>query len=161
MLRSLGVVLVIVVALWFFGQASPSDVRTVRTVDQAGDVATWRSAVPSAPVPSAPQGWLPTVSQYVPSPTGLRLGWNTPDRRYVEFATSTGPSAAFVQATAGSGTAAGSLDVGGVPWQRYVDGDGSLSLVRALPGGVTVVVGTSRTNAPDSEVIALAATVRP
>lgn len=161
MLRSLGVVMVGVLALWFFGQASPSDKRTVRPVDQSQDVAALRGVLPGVPVPAAPAGWVPTVSQFLPQPTGLRLGWNTTSRRYVEYAVTTGPAGPFLDGTAGSTTPRGQVDVGGVAWQRYEDGDGSVSLVRALPGGVTVLVGSTRENAPEAEVRALAAAVRP
>ena len=160
MLRSLGLVMIGVVALWFFGQASPSDEKTVRRVDQGEDVAALHGVLPAVPLPTAPQGWVPTVSQFSPQPTGLRLGWNTASKRYVEYATTTGPQGPFLDSTAGSQTPRGDVDVDGVTWQRYEDGDGSVSLVRTLPGGVTVLVGSTRENAPEAEVRALAASVR-
>jgi hypothetical protein len=160
MLRSLGLVLIGVVALWFFGQPSPSDEKVVRTVDQREDISAWTGAVHRAPVPVAPAGWRPTVSQYLQAPVGLRLGWNTASGRYTEFAATTGPAAPFVQAQTGGGPAQGTTDAGGHTWERYVDRDGSVSLVRQLDGGITVVVGTSRENAPEGEVVQLAESVR-
>lgn len=157
MLRSLGLVLLIVAALWFFGR-SPSDEKPLRPVDQREDVAAWTSTVPGAPTVTAPAGWTATVAQFTPQPAGLRLGWNTSSRRYVEYAASTGPSAPFIDTVTGSGTQDGTVEVVGRTWQRWEDADGSLSLVRVV-GPVTVVVGTTRENAPESEVLELAARV--
>jgi hypothetical protein len=156
MLRSLGVVFAGVALLWFFGQASPSDEKTVRSVDQSEDRTAWTSSVPGARVPGALPGWTPTVSQYDRSPVGLRLGWVTADGRYAELAQSTGPAEPFISAQTGEGTPEGTVDVGGTPWQRYVDADGSVSLVRRLDGGITVVAGTTRENAPEGDVVQLA-----
>ena len=156
MLRSLGVVFAGVALLWFFGQASPGDEKTVRRVDQSEDRTAWTSSVPGARVPGPLPGWTPTVSQYDRSPVGLRLGWVTAAGRYAELAQSIGPSEPFVQAQTGAGTPQGTVDVAGTPWQRYVDGDGSVSLVRRLGGGITVVAGTTRENAPESDVVRLA-----
>lgn len=162
MLRSLGVVLLGAMALWFFGQAAPGDAKTVRVVSSRDDVAAWRSAVPAAPLPTAPAGWQQTVSQFTGQPAALRLGWLTPDRRYVEFSASTAPAARFLAATAGTpqGPVPVSGPAGPMAWQRYVDGNGSVSLVRTA-GGVTVVVGTARGSAPEPVLVALAGTVTP
>lgn len=159
MLRSLGLVLIGVVLLWFFGQASPGDAKTVRPVDTGDDVKAWTSTVAGGPVPTAPSRWVPTVSQFTPSPVGLRLGWNTPDKRYVEYAATTGPATPFLTSTTGGDHSEGTVEVAGHTWDRWVDDDGSVSLSRGYGGGVTVVVGTTRENAPQADLEALAASL--
>jgi hypothetical protein len=158
MIRSLGLVLLLVIPLWFLAQPGREAEQEVREVDQSADLAAWTAQVPGAPVPGAVRGWRPTVSQYEPSPAGLRLGWYTASRSYAEFAATTGPADPFVPDLVGADATAGTLDVDGVPWQRYAEADGSVSLVRDIEG-VTVVVGTRRTTAPEAEVIELARTV--
>ncbi|HWH29700.1 MAG TPA: DUF4245 family protein, partial [Mycobacteriales bacterium] len=94
MVRSLALVLVPVVVLWFFAQPGPDAERTIRPVDQSGDVEAWQSTASPGPVPTAPQAWVPTVSQQLTQPYGLRLGWNTDGGRYAEFAATTAKNAA-------------------------------------------------------------------
>lgn len=156
MVRSLGLVLAGVVAVFYFAQPPASDSARIRPVEPAGDVSAFRADVPGAPVPAAlPAGWTSTVSALTGAPRALRIGYNTPTGTYAEFAASTGPSAQLVQDLTGRGRSLGPVDVAGAPWERYVDADGSLSLVRAY-GPVTVVVGTLRATAPESELAVLA-----
>lgn len=161
MVRSLALVLGIVVVVWFLARPPDGDVAEVRVVDAGNDVAAWTSATGSAPVPDGlPQQWRVTVSEYSASPQTLRLGYNTPSRQYAEFAASDGPAEEFVPALVGDVPPSGEVDVDGTPWRRYVDGDGSVSLVRSA-GPVTVVVGSLRATAPEDELVALARSVRP
>ena len=159
MVRSLALVLVPVVVIWFFAQPGPDAERTIRPVDQSGDVAAWQSTASPGPVPRPPEAWTATVSQLLPQPTGLRLGWNTEDGRYAEFAATTGPAGPFVEDLVGTAPEEDRLEIAGASWRRFVDADGSVSLVRAF-GSTTVVVGTERATAPEDELVELAATVR-
>jgi hypothetical protein len=159
MLRSLALVLLVVIPIWFLAQPPDSAEQRIRVVDQAPDVAAWRTTADPAPVPAElPDGWRPTVGQFTPEPPRLRLGWNTPDGAYAEFAATTGAAARFVEELTGASTSTGTVDVDGAAWQRYEDDDGSVSLVRSY-GEVTVVVGTRRTTASLDELLVLAAGV--
>ena len=159
MIRSLGVVLVIVVALWFLAQPPDSDEASIRVVDPAPDVAAWTSAVPGAPVPTGlPEQWRPTSSRYERGPDRISIGNVTPSDQYAEFAASTGDAAECVADLTGRAPRTGTVDVDGVPWDAYTETDGSLSLVRAF-GDVTVVVGTLRATASAEELSVLAAAV--
>jgi hypothetical protein len=160
MVRSLGLVLLVVVMVWFFGQAPDSDEkRGVRVIDPAPRAELWTSAVPGAPVPAGlPQGWRPTAAYFDRDPERLRIAHVTPDGAYAEFAASTGPAAEFVPQVAGTDAATDEVEVDGEPWALHVQEDGSRSLVRAF-GGVTVVVGTLRATASLEELTTLAASV--
>lgn len=158
MVRSLGLVLLIVVPIWFLAQPTPEDQKELRVVDQTADLQAWTSTTPGAPVPQQLPGWRPTVSRYDGADGALRLGWNTAAGDYAEFAASTTGTAGFVEELTGTRQQDGTEDVDGVAWRRYVDDDGSLSLVREV-GGATVVVGTTRASASREEVRALAGSV--
>ncbi len=161
MVRSLGLCLLVVVPIWYLAQPPDSAEQRVRVVDQAPEVQAWRATSEAAPVPRAvPNAWQPTVAQYVRQPTGLRLGWNTGPDRHAEFAATTGPSGPFVAELAGVERPEGTVDVDGTAWQRYVEDDGSVSLVR-VDSVFTVVVGTRRSTATDDELLLLARRVRP
>ena len=60
MLRSLGVVFLLVVPLWFFGQASPSDSKRIRPIDPSEALRAFVSDT-RGPVPTTPAGWVPNV----------------------------------------------------------------------------------------------------
>jgi hypothetical protein len=161
MVRSLGLVMLIVVPLWFLAQPGRDAEQEIRVVDPAQDIAAWTEAVPGAPVPGQPDDWRQTVSDYERSPAGLRLGWNTARARYAEFAATTGPAEAFVEEFVGRFASDGSVDVDGAVWEQYTEDDGSISLVREFDDGVTVVVGTRRATAYLDELFELAASIRP
>ncbi len=150
MVRSLAVVMVVVVAMWFFAQASPSDEQP-RLVDQSEDVAALRGAVPAAPVPQGlPAGWQPQVSDFSSAPTRLRLGWRTPSQQYAEYAAVVQPDAERLQELVGSDQPLGPVQIDAASWERYRSGD-ALSFVRTA-GGATVVVGTKRSSATETEL---------
>jgi hypothetical protein len=159
MVRSLGLVMVVVVALWFFAQPPDSDARAIRVIDPAPQVQVWTSSVKDAPVPRGlPDGWRATAAYYDPDPDRLRLAQVTPDGEYAEFAASTGPASEVVPELTGPAASRGPVDVDGVDWESYAQEDGSLSLVRTF-GEVTVVVGTLRATASMKELAVLAGSV--
>ena len=87
MVRSLGLVLLIVVAVFFFARAPHSDEKKIRVVDPTSDVQAFSVAVPGGAVPrTMPTGWKPTVTQYDRDKRVLRVGWNTPAGNYAEYA---------------------------------------------------------------------------
>jgi hypothetical protein len=153
MVRSLGLVLLVVVPIWFFAQPPDRDEAELRVVDPAADISAFTADVPAAPVPGTlPAQWRPTSSAYEGQPTGLRIGYVTPGEQYAEYAASTGPREDFVDDI--TGDRAEQLDpvvVRGQTWEQYRDQDGSLSLVRSY-GDATVVVGTLRATASLDEL---------
>ena len=156
MVRSLGLVLVGVVIVWYFAQPPAADEQALRTVDPTGDIRAFSADVPGAPVPGAlPERWRPTSSARTPGPM-LRVGYVTPADQYAEYAASTEPAATFLPALVGRAERLGEVDVGGATWEQYRDGDGSLSLTREY-GPVTVVVGSTRSTARLEELRVLAA----
>lgn len=153
MVRSLGVVFLLVVPLWFFGQASPGDSKRIRPVDATEALGAFVQDT-RAPVPTTPRGWVVNVARY--DGAVLRIGFVL-GAHYTEFAGGAGPM--FLETAAGKGSVLGTVHVGGVPWQRYEATDGHQSLVRRI-GTTTVLVGGIRENASLEELQTLAATVR-
>lgn len=157
MIRSLGIVLIIVVAVWFFAQPPKSDEKAgVREIDPAPQAQQWTTAVPGAPVPQdLPEGWRPTAAYYDPAPDRLRIPHVTPSGTYAEFAASTAPAQEFVPEITGAQGSTETVEVDGEPWELWVQDDGSRSLVRAF-GDVVVVVGTLRATASLDELTTFA-----
>lgn len=156
MLRSLALVLIPVVVLWFFARPPSSDEQRVREVDQAPAVDAWEQRVPGAPIATAPSGWTPTVADVRDG--SLRLGWLTDDDRYAEFSATTEGGEPFVQDVVGDADEQPAVEIDGVAWRHFVEADGSITFVREV-GGVTVAVGTKRATADDEALRALAASV--
>lgn len=153
MLRSLGVVFLVVLPMWFFGQSSPGDSKAIRPVDPSSALSAFASGA-HAPVPTTPSGWVANVATF--DAGALRVGYVLGDH-YLEFAGGSGPG--FLETAAGKGSVLGTVDVGGVTWQRWESTDGHGSLVRTV-GAVTLVVGGLRENVSAAELERLAATVR-
>ena len=154
MVRSLGVVMVLVVGLWFFGQASPSDSQRVRRVDPAQEVKDFARSAPGVPLPrTVPAGFVPNVSLL--SPAGLRIGFVIGKDDFAEYAASRESS--FVADQTGKGAPVGTVDVNGTAWQ-HVSAGGHDSLVTTY-GAVSVVVGGIRDKATIAELTTLAASL--
>lgn len=158
MIRSMGIIMLIVIPIWFFAQPPSSDAKRIRVIDPSADISSFVQAAPGAPVPGGlPADWRATSSTL--DPGSLRIGWVTPMGEYAEYAASTTPAAAFLPTITGSGQQVGSFRVGAVTWQQYDDGDGHTSLVREQ-SGTTVVVGGERETTTLDELSALAGAVR-
>ena len=153
MVRTLAVVFALVIPLWFFGQASPKDSKTIRPVDPTETYRDFRS-VTGGPVPATPAGWTPNVQAY--EGEVARVGY-VKGKHYMEWQASTGTE--WVYDATGRGKQTGSTDVGGVSWQTWSDGSGNLSLVRSF-GKVTELVGGVRQTGSLSDLKVLAATIR-
>jgi hypothetical protein len=153
MLRSLGVVFLLVVPLWFFGQASPGDSKRIRPVDPSAALAAF-VADTKGPVPATPARWTPNVQAY--DSGVVRVGYVVGDH-YLEFSGAVGTE--FLADATGKAKQVGTVDVGGTAWQDWKSADGHESLVRAA-GPVTVMVGGVREDASLDELKELAATVR-
>jgi hypothetical protein len=155
MVRSLGIVMLIVGALFFFARAPHSDEKRLRVVDPTGDVQAFAIAVPGGAVPRAmPTGWKCTVTNYDREASVLRVGWNTPAGHYAEYAAAPHAPPAFLRDYTGDASAAGTIDVGGTSWTEYRRG-AVISLVHVY-GTTTVVLGTERDTATLDELRVLA-----
>ena len=159
MLRSLGVVMVLVVLMWFLAQPPDSDEQELRTVDPSADVAAFQADEPSAPAPAGlPEQWRSTSSTLTGD--GLRIGWVTPDGAYAEYAASTLPADEALPELAGAkAEQVEPVDLDGVQWEQYREADGSVSFVRSY-GSTLVVVGTKRATADVAELEVLARSLR-
>ncbi|GAC1445174.1 MAG: hypothetical protein NVSMB55_24770 [Mycobacteriales bacterium] len=155
MVRSLGLVLLIVGFVFFLAQPPHSDAKKIRVVDPTSDVQAFSSAAPAVAVPHAPPaGWRPTVSTFDPDSQLLRVGWVTPAGSYAEYAAAVHAQPVFVSDITGQASSAGAVEIGGVSWQEYRK-DKAVSLVRVF-GASTVVLGTLRDTASLDELRVLA-----
>jgi len=160
MVRSLGLVLIVVLVVFFFAQPPRSDAKKIRVVDPTSDVQAFAAAAPGVGVPrSAPAGWRANVTTYDPDTGVLRVGWVTAKGTYAEYAAATHPAESFVGDLTDRAPRAGTVDIGGVTWQEYHQAKG-LSLVRSV-GTVTVVLGTLRDTASLDDLRALALRLAP
>ena len=159
MLRSLGVIMVLVLMMWWLAQPPDSDEQELRTVDPSGDVAAFQADVPTAPAPAGlPEQWRSTSSTL--SADGLRIGWVTPDGDYAEYAASTLPvEEVRPDLTGTKAERVEPLQLDGQSWEQYREADGSVSLVRTY-GSTLVVVGTKRATADVAELEVLAGSLR-
>jgi hypothetical protein len=151
MVRTLAVVFALVIPLWFFGQASPSDSKKIRPIDPSETYTDYHS-VTGGPAPTTPAGWTPNVQAY--DGEVARVGY-VRAKHYMEWQGSTGT--AWVYDATGKGSRTGTVSAGGVEWQRWEDGSGHVSLVRSF-GKATALVGGVRENATFAELQSLAAT---
>lgn len=155
MVRSLGLVLLIVVGVWFFARPPHSDEKKIRVVDPTADVQAFSAATPGGAVPRAmPSGWKVTVSKYDEIAGVLRVGWVTPAGHYAEYAATAHPTDRFLADITGEAPKAAAVDIGGTDWTQYRKDD-AISLVH-LYGATTVVLGTLRDTATLAELRVLA-----
>ncbi len=158
MIRSLGLVMLIVVPVWFLAQPPSSDTATVRAQDTAGPIADLQRQSPGIPVPGTlPQGWVANAVD--PGPDGLRIGWNTPTGHYLEYAGSFGAKD-FLPTITGDGQQVGTIQVDGTTWQQWQNDGDATTLVRQV-GNRTIAVGGVREDTTLSEIETVAATVKP
>ncbi len=159
MVRSLGLVMVGVVVIWWLAQPPSQDEAEIREVPTAGAISELQRAAPGIPVPGElPQGWVSNA--VVADGDGLRIGWNTPTEHYVEYAASLGGDEAFLADFSGQGTEVGTFDVAGVTWTQLQNADEETTLVREVDGR-TVAVGGTREDTSLEELRQVAAVVRP
>lgn len=158
MVRSLGLVILVIVPVWLLARAPASDEKEIRVVDPTQAVSAFARDVPGVPVPGElPSGWQATVSTYDGSARSLRVGWVTPDEEYAEYAAGAAPG--LLDSLVGDAQVLDPVTVDGVSWEQRREADGSLSLSRSYDG-VTVVVGTSRATASRTELEVLLRSLR-
>jgi hypothetical protein len=162
MVRSLGLVILIIVPVWYLAQPPGAEEPGVREVDPAADIAAFTADAPDAPVPGdLPDRWRPNNTTYDGAASSVRIGYVTPQDQYAEYFAAQAGGQEFVRTAVGAG--AEQLDpvtVDGAAWEQYRDEDGSLSLVRSFDG-TTVVVGTVRATATLEELEVLLRSLAP
>jgi hypothetical protein len=160
MVRSLGLVLAVVLVVFFLAQPPHSDAKKLRVVDPSSDAQAFASAAPGGATPrTMPAGWRSTVSTFDPDTGILRIGWVTPKGAYAEYAAAAHGTAGFVADLTARAPRVATLDIGGRTWQEYRQDEG-FSLVRDY-GPTTVVLGTLRDTASLDELRVLAARLTP
>jgi hypothetical protein len=155
MVRTLLVVFAVVVPLWFFGQASPGDSKTIRPVDPSEAYAAFAQDTNGPTLTSTPAGWTCNVREYGEGGV-LRVGYVHGDD-YLEVSGAKGT--AFLEAATGKGKQVGTVQVAGTAWQSWENQAGAQSLVLTRDG-VTVLVGGTRETSTQDELVAFAALLR-
>jgi hypothetical protein len=155
MIRSLGLVLAIVVVVFWLAQPPSSDAKRLRIVDPTDDVKAFSQSAPGVPVPATlPTGWRPSVTDFHVGAHQLRVGWQTPAGQYAEYAANSAPDETFLGDITDHAPRTGTVVVNGVPWTEYRK-DRAISLVRTY-GATTVVLGTLRNSSSLEELRVLA-----
>jgi hypothetical protein len=155
MVRTLAVVFAVVVPLWFFGQSSPGDSKSIRPVDPTEAYAAFAQDTHGPVLAATPAGWTCTVRVYDESGL-LRVGYVKGDS-YLEVAGAKGEG--FLVDETGHGRKVGTVDVGGTAWQSWENDAGAQSLVLTREG-VTVLVGGVRETSTQQQLVDFAAALR-
>jgi hypothetical protein len=160
MIRSLGLVLVVVVLAWWLASPTDEDKQEIRVVDIAPTLAQLQRDVPGLPVPSGlPATWRSTVD--AGDGATVRIGWVTPTEQYAEWAVALTSARDFYADETGKDAAeVGTFDVAGVTWRQLQDADDRTTLVREV-GDRTLFVGGMRETTSLDELRELAAAVQP
>jgi hypothetical protein len=165
MLRSMGLLVLVCLALVGWMAFKQSDVDTVREVDPASTVqlAAARAGYPVLAPARLPEGYRPTSARTdageaeAGDPVTLEIGYLTPSSEYAGFVVSDDARADAVDAVLGGAEEQGTVDVGGQAWTRGTTERGETVLSRTA-GGVTVLVTGSAT---DEELATVAGAVQP
>lgn len=161
MVRSLGLVILVILPVWLLAKAPASDERELREVDPRSSIEAFAADRPGVPVPGPlPESWRATSSTYSAGEQTLRIGWVTPTTQYAEYSASSAERAGFLEATAGEAVERLTpVTVDGQAWELLREPDGSLSLTRSY-GSTTVVLGTRRATATLAELEVLLRSLR-
>ncbi len=118
-------------------EPDPVDFRAVAA--QAQPAADFTLAVPG----DLPDGWRATSARWEPLDQQWHVGILTDDDQYVGIEQATANVSELVAQYASAATEAGTVDVAGTPWRRFVDEEtGEVALVLSAPRAATLVTGT-------------------
>jgi hypothetical protein len=167
MVRSLGLMAVIVAAMLFVGARYlilPGSAARMPAADYSSELQAFpRQAGVAALVPTGlPSSWRANaagLSTPAKGVTRLHIGWATPGSHYAGLDESTGDPAAFVTTVLGRAGVAvrATTTIGGVAWEQRVSDRGEAAFTRRV-GPLTVVVTGDAT---DAQLRALAGSLRP
>jgi hypothetical protein len=155
-LRSVGVLGVLILALWGFGQLfTNTPDKAVKPIDYASTV---RSARPAAEFellapPALPAGWVATSARF--TPTSWHLGVITDDEEYIGLEQAKLDEKRVIDDFAKDSKAAGTVTINGKEWDRRSGPGGDVTYVRSEAGLTTLVTG----EAPRAEVEAYVASL--
>jgi len=166
MVRSLGLMAVIVAALLFIGARYlilPGSAERPPAADYSGVVQVFpREAGAPVLAPTAlPADWRANAARLTAPATGvtqLHIGWAVPGGRYAGLDEATGASTALIAAVLGAAgnTVRGTTTIGAAVWQQRTSSLGERAYSRQV-GSVTVVVTG---NATDAQLRLLAGSLR-
>ena len=165
MLRSLGPLVLICLALVGWMTFKQSDVDPVREVDPSSTVqlAAARAGYPVPAPAGLPDGYRPTSARTdaggaeAGDPVTLQIGYLTPSAGYAGFVVSDDARVAAVDDVLDGVQEQGTVDLSGQSWTRGTTERGETVLSRT-DGDVTVLVTGSGT---DEELATVAGAVRP
>jgi hypothetical protein len=120
----------------------------IPSVDYTIDLANARHMAPyDVWAPTVPPKWVPTSSRLVKEHGAVtwRLGFATAQRKHAMLAQSDErPGTEFANRMAGIAASQGSVQVGGVTWEkRFRPDKDQRTLIRMLPGSTVVVTGSA------------------
>ena len=155
MVRSLGLMAVIIAALLFIGARyliMPGSAERPPAADYSSVVHDFPRAA-GAPVlapTSLPSSWRANAARLTTPAHGvtqLHIGWAVPGSRYAGLDEATGAPAALVSAVLGAAgtTVRGTTTIGGVVWQQRTSSLGERAYTRQV-GNVTVIVTGNATD---------------
>ena len=166
MVRSLGLMAVIVAALLFIGARyliMPGSADRFPAVDYSGVVQAYPDAVGAAVLAPTglPSSWRANAARLThPSAavTQMHIGWATPGSRFAGLDEANGQPTALLGSVLGVKglDVQGTTTVDGAVWQQRVSSRGEHALTRQL-GPITVVISG---NATDAQLRQLAASLR-
>jgi hypothetical protein len=165
MLRSLGPLILICLALVAFPALRAAQSDPVREVDTtSSERATAELAGYPLLVPRGlPDGWRPTSvrtnagTASKGDPLTLQIGWYTPAEEYAAYVVSDDPQEPALDDVLAGATDAGTADIGGETWQRRTTARGETAFTRDADGATLLVTGS----AGDDELTTLAASLAP
>ena len=165
MLRSLGPLVLICLALVGWMAFKQSDIDPVREVDPSSTVqlAAARAGYPVAAPEGLPDGYRPTSARTdagdadAGDAVTLEIGYLTPSSEYAGFVVSDDARVSAVADVLGGAQEQGTVDLAGQTWTRGTTERGE-TVLSGTDGDVTVLVTGS---APDEELETVAGAVRP
>lgn len=165
MLRSMGPLVLICLALVGWMAFQQSGIDPVRQVDPASTVqlAAARADYPVAAPAGLPDGYRPTSARTdagearIGDPVTLEIGYLTPSEEFAGFVVSDDARAAAVDDVLAGAQEQGTVDLAGQTWTRGTTERGETVLFRT-DGEVTALVSGS---ASDEELATVAQAVRP
>ena len=166
MVRSLGLMAVIVAAMLFIGARyliMPGSAERMPVPDFSSELQAFprEAGVPVLAPTGLPTSWRANAARLThpgPGLTQLHIGWATPGSRFAGLDEANGdPNALFTSVLGERGlTVTGSTTIAGSTWQERVSDRGERALTRGAGGATVVITG----NATDAQLRQLAASLR-